>query len=157
VPLSEEEQQRRRAWFHEHFQHGVAFNASCGITIPQWDEKGVEFHLPYRPELGAHEGYFHGGVLAALIDTTGCGAVLAGHDFNLGSRVSTIDLTVQYFSPAAGDVIAEGRCTRRGRTVSFADVVVRTAAGKDVAHGIVTVMISGERRDFQRERKDENE
>ena len=145
MPLSEDEQQRRRAWFRDHFQHGVAFNAWCGITIPQWDEKGVEFHLPYRDEVSAHDGYFHGGVLAALIDTAGCGAVLAGHDFDLGSRISTVDLTVQYFSPATGDLIAEGRCTRRGRSVNFAEVTVRTTAGKDVARGIVTVMIAGER------------
>lgn len=142
----DERNTRKRAWFHEHFQTGVGFNASAGITIPRWDPDGVEFHLAYRPDLGAHDGVFHGGVLAALVDTTGCGAVLAGHDFSLGSRISTIDLTVQYFAPAVGDVVAVGRCTRRGRSVNFAEVTVRTTAGKEVAHGLVTAMISGERR-----------
>ena len=137
--------QRRRAWFHRHFQDGVAFNAAIGVVIPRWDPDGVEFRLSFRPDLGAHEGVFHGGVLAALIDTTACGAVLAGHDFAYGSRVSTIDLTVQYLRPAIGGVVAYSQCTKRGRSVNFADVMVRTVDGKDVAHGIVTVMIAGER------------
>lgn len=42
--------------------------------------------------------------------------------------------------------MAVGRCTRRGRSVNFAEVTVRTTAGKEVAHGLVTAMISGERR-----------
>ena len=145
MALSEDDQQKRRSWFHHHFEHGVAFNVACGITIPRWDPEGVEFRLPFRADLGAHEGVLHGGVLAALIDTTGCGAVLAGHDFALGSRISTVDLTVQYLRPATGGVVAEGRCTRRGRSINFADVVVRTDDGKDVARGIVTLMVSGER------------
>jgi uncharacterized protein (TIGR00369 family) len=142
---NDERNARLRAWFHEHFQTGVGFNASAGVTIPRWEPDGVEFRIAYRPDLGAHDGVFHGGVLAALIDTTGCGAVLAGHEFALGSRISTIDLTVQYFAPAVGDVVAVGRCTRRGRSVNFAEVSVLTTGGKEVARGLVTTMISGER------------
>jgi uncharacterized protein (TIGR00369 family) len=141
----DERNARLRAWFHEHFAHGVGFNAACGIAIPRWDPDGVEFHLPYRVDLGAHDGVFHGGVIAALVDTTGCGAVLAGHDFSLGSRIATVDLSVQYFAPAAGDVVAIGRCTRRGRSVNFAEVAVRTVAGVEVARGLVTALVSGDR------------
>ena len=85
------------------------------------------------------------GVQGASRHTTACGAVLAGHDFAYGSRVSTIDLTVQYLRPAFCGVVAYGQCTKRGRSVNFADVMVRTVDGKDVAHGVVTVMIAGER------------
>ena len=45
-------------------------------------------------------GIFHGGVVAALLDTTGSGAVMAGHDFAKGSRLTTISLSVQYLSVA---------------------------------------------------------
>ena len=136
---------RLRAWFHHHFETGVAFNAHAGITVPRWDDGGTEFRLPYRVELSAHDGVFHGGVVATLIDTCGCGAVLAGHDFALGSRISTIDLSVQFLRAATGDLVAYGTCTKRGRNINFADVVVRDAAGKDVARGIVTANVSGER------------
>ena len=125
MALSDEDQQRRRAWFRKHWQHGVAFNAHCGITVRRWDPDGIEMHLPFADRLSAHNGIFHGGVISALIDTAGCGAVAAGHDFNLGSRITTISLAVQYFSVAPGEgALARARCTRRGRQVNFADVTV---------------------------------
>jgi len=142
----DERNARKSAWFHEHFQSGVGFNAHIGVRIPRWDPEGVEFHLALRPELGAHDGVFHGGVLAALIDTCGCGAVLAGHDFSTGSRISTVDLSVQFLRVAGSDVVAHGTCVKRGRNLNFAEVVIRDASGKDVARGTVTAMIAGERR-----------
>ena len=141
----EERNARLSAWFHEHFEHGVAFNAHAGVRIPRWDAGGVEFHLAYRPELGAHEGVFHGGVIAALIDTCGCGAVLAGHDFSTGSRITTVDLNVHFLRMARGDVVASGTCVKRGRSLNFAEVVVRTADGNEAARGTVTALVSGDR------------
>src|SRR5207245_4365536 len=47
-------------------------------------------------------GIFHGGVVSALLDTTATGAVMAGHDFAKGSRLTTISLSVQYLSVAPG-------------------------------------------------------
>ena len=144
--LTEEEQEGRRAWFRRHWQEGVAFNRHCGIRVIRWDGDGVELELPYRDDLSAHDGIFHGGVLAALIDTAGCGAVVAGHDFNKGSRLTTLSVTVQYLSVDPGqDVVAYARCTRRGRQNHFAEVVVRSKADKDLAQGLVSVNISGER------------
>ena len=46
---------------------------------------------------------FHGGVLAARIDTTAAGAVMAGHDFREGSRLSTVSLAIQYMAVALGE------------------------------------------------------
>jgi uncharacterized protein (TIGR00369 family) len=144
--LTEEEQQRRREWFRHHWEHGVPFNRHCHIRVQRWAGDGVELLLPYAEHLSAHQGIFHGGVISALIDTTGCGAVLAGHDFDNGSRLSTVSLAVQYLSAAPGeDVVAFGQCTKRGRSVHFADVVVRSTGGKPVAEGLVSVSITGER------------
>jgi uncharacterized protein (TIGR00369 family) len=145
VGLTEEEQRRRRAWFRRHWEEGVAFNHHCHITVRRWEPDGVELVLPYADHLSAHSGIFHGGVISALIDTAGSAAVMAGHDFNKGSRLTTVSLAVQYLSPAAGDVVAYARCTRRGKQVHYADVIVRSESGKDVAQGLVTVHIAGER------------
>lgn len=145
--LTDEQQEQRRAWFRRHWEEGVAFNRHCQITVQRWDADGVELALPYADRLSAHAGIFHGGVISALIDTAGTGAVMAGHDFNKGSRLSTLALAVQYLSAAPGeDVVAFARCTRRGSSVHYADVMVRSKSGKDIAQGLVTAQVSGERR-----------
>jgi uncharacterized protein (TIGR00369 family) len=146
VGLTDEDQQRRRAWFRRHWEQGVGFNHHCHVTVRRWDPDGVELAMPYADHLSAHAGVFHGGVISALIDTAGTGAIMAGHDFNKGSRLTTLSLAVQYLSVAPGeDVVAYARCTRRGSLVHYADVMVRSERGKDVAQGLVTAQIAGER------------
>jgi uncharacterized protein (TIGR00369 family) len=147
--LSPEEQAQRSAWFRDHWETGVAFNRTCGITVRRWGPDGVEMVMPYSDELSAHTGVFHGGVLATLIDTAGGAAVMAGHDFNLGSRLSTVSMSVQYLAAARGEaVVAFARCTKRGRQTHFAEVMLRTGNDAAVAQGLVTVMIVGERAEF---------
>jgi uncharacterized protein (TIGR00369 family) len=145
--LSEEQQERRRNFFREHWTSGVAFNVTMGLSVVRWDPDGVELALPYSDALSAHEGALHGGVIGALIDTAGAGAVLAGHDFNRGSRLSTISMSINHLAAATGDgVIAEATCTRRGRTTHYAEVTVRRKDGTPVAQGIAAYLVAGERR-----------
>ena len=145
--LSDAEQQRRRDWFRAHWQDGVPFNRHCAIRVLRWDEDGAELYLPYSDALSAHDGILHGGVVAALLDTTATGAVMAGHDFDRGSRLTTISMSVQYMSVAPGeDVRAVGRCIRRGRTVNFAEAQAFGAeSGKLLATAQLAANVSGER------------
>jgi uncharacterized protein (TIGR00369 family) len=127
----------------KHWQNGVVLNHRCGMTVERWDEDGVEIRLPYDDGLTANDGYLHGGMLAALIDATGCGVVAAGHDYNNGSRVTTVSMSVQYLSFAQReDVIAKARCSKRGRMLQFAEVDVVTAEGRLVAHGVLTITVT---------------
>jgi uncharacterized protein (TIGR00369 family) len=142
-----ERAERRRAWFRRHWQDEVAFNRLCGLRITRWDPDGVDATLPFAEQLTAHEGIVHGGVIAALIDTIGTGAVIAGQDYENGTRSMTVSLTVNYLSAAPGqDLVASARVTKRGRLVSFAEVDVRGAqTSKLVAQGLVTALVSGDR------------
>jgi uncharacterized protein (TIGR00369 family) len=143
--LTDQEQRARRAWFRTRWERGVAFNRRCRIRVTRWDAEAVEIVLPYAESLSAHEDVFHGGVISALIDTAGAGAVIAGHDFTKGSRLSTVSMSVQYLAPARGrEAVAYARCVRRGRRLHFADVDVLTD-GRICARGQVVVSISGER------------
>jgi acyl-coenzyme A thioesterase PaaI-like protein len=81
-----------------------------------------------------------------LIDTAGCAAVAAGHDYNYGNRITTIALSVQYQTVEPGaSVVAYARCTRRGRQINYAEVIVRSDNGKELARGLVTVSTTGRR------------
>ncbi|WP_019071884.1 PaaI family thioesterase [Streptomyces hokutonensis] len=143
--LTDQEQRERREWFRSRWERGVAFNRLCRLRMVRWDPDGVEVVLPYVEALSAHEGVFHGGVISALIDTAGAGAVIAGHDFQKGSLLSTVSMSVQYLAPARGpEAVAYARCVRRGRRLHFADVDVMTD-GIVCARGQVVVTISGER------------
>jgi uncharacterized protein (TIGR00369 family) len=130
-----------------HWQDEVAFNKVCGLSITRWDPDGVELVIPYQQSLTAHEGIFHGGVVSALIDTAGGGAVMAGHDFANGSRSTTVSLSVNFLSVAPGeDLVARGRCRRRGRQMNYAEVdVVGAQSEKLLAQGLVTILVKGER------------
>lgn len=144
--LTQEEQEAWRDRFRRVWQDGVAFNRTCEMTVLRWDPDGVEMRVPFRDDLSAHEGIFHGGVLSALIDTAGCGAVAAGHDYNSGRRITTVALAVQYFTVDPGQgAIAYATCTRRGQQISYADVHVRSDRGKLLAQGLVTVSVTGSR------------
>jgi uncharacterized protein (TIGR00369 family) len=145
--LSDAEQQQRRDWFRAHWQDGVPFNRHCAIRVLKWDTDGAELYLPFSDTLSAHDGILHGGVVAALLDTTATGAVMAGHDFDRGSRLTTISMSLQYVSVAPGeDVRAVGRCIRRGRTVNFAEAQAFGAeSGKLLATAQLAVNVSGER------------
>ena len=139
--------ERRRSWFRAHWQDEVAFNRLCGLRITRWNPEGAEAILPFADKLTAHEDILHGGVIAALIDTMGSGAVMAGHDYDSGTRSMTVSLTVNYLSVAPRqDLVASARVTKRGRLMSFAEVEVRGAeTGKPVAQGLVTVLVNGDR------------
>lgn len=150
--LTDDDQAALRQFFRHHFQDRVAFNRACGIRITAWGIDGATFELPLRDDLSAHPDVFHGGVVSALIDTAGTGAVMAGHDFDKGSRLTTTSLMVNYLSVAPTEgLVAEARCTRRGRANHFAEVhVYSSVSRKLVAQGLVTAHIAGTREGFDR-------
>lgn len=146
MTLTPDAVEERRTWFREHWRNDIAFNRLLGIDVVRWEPGLVRCRVPFDDRLSAHDGIFHGGVLATLIDTTGSGAVISGHDFANGSRLTTVSMTVNYLSVAPGEaLIAEGVCTRRGRSLNFARVSVTSEGGKPLAEGILTISVSGER------------
>jgi uncharacterized protein (TIGR00369 family) len=90
--------------------------------------------MPMRPELERRSGtrQFHGGPIAAFIDTVGDFAV----GMAAGGGVPTIDLRVDYLRPATGSLLtATARVRRAGRTVALVDVEVHDEQQALVAVG----------------------
>lgn len=94
----------------------------------------VVVRLPFRPEFcrGRGSPFYHGGVLASLVDLTAHAAIAV----RVGRTVPTIDLRVDFLRAApAGDLLATGRILIVGRSVGRADVEIRSDEGKVVAVG----------------------
>lgn len=90
--------------------------------------------MPMRPELERRlgTGQFHGGPLAAFIDTVGDFAV----GMTVGGGVPTINLRIDYVRPAVGKVLTgTARVRRTGRTVALVDVDVHDEQQALVAVG----------------------
>jgi uncharacterized protein (TIGR00369 family) len=144
--LTEADQNARRDWFRRHWTH-IPFNRLCGLQVRHWGTDRVEIVVPYSDDLSAHPGVLHGGVLSALIDTAATGAVLAGHDFTRGSRISTVTMSVQYLAVARNeDVLATAVAVKRGRLVHVASVeVTGLSSSRLLATGQVTATVEGHR------------
>ena len=84
-------------------------------------------------------GTVHGGVIATLIDTATYWAAFLVLPEDTG--LVNVDLKLNYLRPVSGGVlIAEGRCLRAGRTISYAEASVKDEDDRLVAHGTSTLM-----------------
>ena len=84
----------------------------------------------------------HGGVFSALVDMAVGGALSTMHEASAGGvGQTTLDLNVSFMGAGTGDVIADGRILRRGRTIAFGEATITDDAGKLLAVGRATYMI----------------
>jgi len=119
------------------------FWRTLGVQVEDAREGWVRLRVPARDELRNAVGApVHGGVLSALVDMAVGGALSTLHAEAAGGvGQSTLDLNVSFLSAARGDVVAEGRILRRGRTIAFGEAAVTDATGTTVAVGRATYMI----------------
>ncbi len=112
------------------------FIAFMNLTVTSLDAAAGEItmRMPLRPEFErkAGTGQFHGGPIAALIDTVGDYALAVA----LGGGVPTINFRTDYLRPAFNtDLIATARVRRAGRTVGVVDVDVMDESDRLLAVG----------------------
>ncbi len=116
------------------------FLQTLGIAIADLGRDKAVLKLPFQPPLARNLGVFHGGALASLIDTAGGVAAFSDHETVETLNGATINMLVNYLSPApAGqDVTATARVRKRGKSIVVTDVDVATSDGTLVATGTVT-------------------
>jgi uncharacterized protein (TIGR00369 family) len=113
-----------------------------GIVIERYEPDDVTIRLPFRDDLTNDGTYFHGGVIASVLDTTGAAAVWSNHDFNKGTRASTVAMSVQYVGAAKrSDLVCHARTVRRRKELSFTEITATDADGEVVAHAVQTYRI----------------
>jgi uncharacterized protein (TIGR00369 family) len=107
-----------------------------GIQVPQLGKGYARFLLPFKPELANSIGLLQGGVLAALGDETVAFALYSL--VKEGEMINTVEMKINFLSAVKeGEVIAEGRISKRGRTISLGEFEVRQA-DRLVAKGLCT-------------------
>ena len=84
--------------------------------------------MPYQAQYTNSRGDMHGGAIATLLDV-GLSCAARAHD-PLRYGVVTVDLTIHYIAPAAGDVVCTSVCEKRGKSLSFVRGELRNDAGE---------------------------
>src|SRR6267143_3824997 len=111
------------------------------VNVDDAGEGWVRLRVPVKDGLRNAVGApVHGGVLSALVDMAVGGALGTTHDNAAGGvGQATLDLNVSFLAAAGdGDIVAEGRLLRRGRSVAFGEARITDGAGKLVAVGRAT-------------------
>ena len=141
MPLTDEEQNARRAAIVR-IMPATPFLKGLGIVFDRYEPDDVVLRLPFREDLTNDGVYYHGGVIASVVDTAGAAAAWSNHDFDKGARASTISLSIQYVGACkTSDLVCSARTVRRGKELTFTEITATDAEGSVVAHAVQTYRI----------------
>jgi uncharacterized protein (TIGR00369 family) len=135
-PLGKDELQQRLG--HSAFIDFL--NLSVVSAAPEKEE--VVMRAAMRPEFqrGRGTGQWHGGPIAAIIDTVGDYALV----MTLGRPLPTVNFRVDYLRPAIDTaLVVTARVRRSGRLVGVVDIDVTNEKGQLVAIGRATYATAG--------------
>jgi uncharacterized protein (TIGR00369 family) len=126
----------------------IPFNRFLGLKVLHVEHGLARIQIPFRDELVGDfmRPALHGGVISTIVDVAGGFAVWTHLD-NERSRVSTIDLRVDYLRPGRLTAIyAEARVVRAGKRVGVVDVRVYHPDAEDVTiatgKGVYNIMLA---------------
>ncbi|MCI0588063.1 MAG: PaaI family thioesterase [Planctomycetes bacterium] len=103
-------------------------NLLLGATPEDLPDGRVRLRLGVRPEFANETGATHGGVAAFLLDGAMGRAMV--RTLAPGESCATVQLSLQFLSPARGLLTAEARIVRRGRRVAFLEADCKGEDGK---------------------------
>jgi len=133
APLSSQEQQKRRQAVRD-LMSTTPFIGWLGIVFERYEPDDVIIRLPFREDLTNDGTYFHGGVIASVMDTAGAAAAWSNHDFDKGMRASTVAMSIQYTGAAKRcDLLCHARTARRRKELTFTEITATDADGNIVA------------------------
>jgi uncharacterized protein (TIGR00369 family) len=119
-----------------------------GVSVVDAKPGWVRLRVPVRDDIKNASGApVHGGVYSALVDMAVGGALGTLNEASEGGvGQTTLDLNVSYLAGVRdGEIFAEGRILRHGRTIAFGEVTISDGAGQTLAVGRATYMILAKR------------
>jgi uncharacterized protein (TIGR00369 family) len=116
-----------------------AFIGFLGLEVISADpgKQEVAMRLAMRPEFerGRGTGQWHGGPIAAVIDTVGDYALI----MMIGRALPTVNFRVDYLKPAINtNLVATAHVRRNGKSVGVVDVDIVDGSGSLIALGRAT-------------------
>jgi uncharacterized protein (TIGR00369 family) len=113
-----------------------------GIQLVDLQPDLAVLSLPFSEPLITIGATVHGGAIASLIDTAAMVAAWSAAEVPANMRGVTVGLTITYLAAAEReDLVAVARVLRRGRSLVYLDVDVKSASEILVAKGLVTYKI----------------
>ena len=141
MPLTEQQQHERRQAIRD-LMPTTPFMGGLGIVFDSYEPDDVVLRLPFREDLTNDGIYFHGGVIASVVDTAGAAAAWSNHDFDKGTRASTVAMSIQYVGAAKrSDLLCHARTVRRRKELTFTEITATDEDGNIVAHAVQTYRI----------------
>ena len=108
-----------------------------GFDVESVEKGRAVVGLNVRPDHKQIHGVVHGGILAALADTTA--ALAAYSTVPKGTEIATVTLTIDYLAPVPGGrVKAEGRVLRTGRNFVVTECEILNEDGTLAAKALLT-------------------
>lgn len=108
-----------------------------GFEVESVHDGRAIFRLDVRPRHKQIHGVVHGGILAALADTTA--AIAAYTVVPRGVELATLELKINYLEPVSGGrVKADGRVLRRGRNFVVTECEIWNESGSMAAKALLT-------------------
>jgi uncharacterized protein (TIGR00369 family) len=140
-PLTAEQQRERRQAIPD-IMTKSPFIGGLGVVFERYEPDDVTIRLPFREDLTNDGTYFHGGVIASVMDTAGAAAAWSNHDFDRGMRAATVAMSIQYTGAAKRcDLVCHARTARRRKELTFTEITATDADGNVVAHAVQTYRI----------------
>lgn len=111
----------------DYFGIDVPFMRHIGLEPVSMELDACLTQLPHHAANVNSRGVVHGGVLMSALDFT-LSAAARSHA-PLDFSVVTIDLTTHFLNEAKSELQIEGRCVRRGKSITFCEGNVRDREG----------------------------
>jgi len=108
-----------------------------GFDVESVHDGRAVFRLDVRPKHKQIHGVVHGGILAALADTTA--AIAAYTAIPRGTELATLEMKINYLEPVPGGrVKADARVLRSGRNFVVAECEIFNENGSLAAKALLT-------------------
>ena len=108
-----------------------------GFDVESVHDGRAVFRLDVHPRHKQIHGVVHGGILAALADTTG--AIAAYTAVPLGVELATLELKINYLEPVPGGMVkAEANVLRAGRNFIVVECEIYNESGSLAAKALMT-------------------